>query len=120
MGAQEQAIDNVFKRNAYFETKKRLDYDQAVLGIAAAKHGFNNTDGISIEYVDPSNLIYSYTEDPNFQDVYYFGEIKKIKANELKKKFPNLTSEEFEETIKSSSNYNNYDYASTDVDDSND
>ena len=118
--AQEQAIDNVFKRNAYFETKKRLDYDQAVLGIAAAKHGFNNTDGIVIEYVDPSNLIYSYTEDPNFQDVYYFGEIKKIKVNELKKKFPNLSNEEFEEITKSSSNYNNYDYASTDVDDSND
>ena len=108
--AQEQAIDNVFKRNSHSELKKRLDYDQTVLGIACAKHGFNNTNGITLEYVDPSNLIYSYTEDPNFQDVYYFGEIKQIKSNELKKQFPNLSDEEFEDIIKQSSNYNNYDY----------
>lgn len=83
--AHEQAMDNVFQRNNYPELKKRLDYDQAVLGIACAKHTFNNTDGIKLEYVDPSNLVYSYTEDPNFEDVYYFGEIKQIKTNELKK-----------------------------------
>lgn len=108
--AQEQAIDNVFKRNLYPEIKKRFDYDQAVLGISAAKHGFNNTSGISLEYVDPVNLIYSHTDDPNFEDVYYFGEVKQIKSNELKKKFPSLSDEEFAECIKMSSNYNNYDY----------
>jgi len=108
--AQEQAIDNVFKRNNYPEIKKRFDYDQAVLGIMAAKHGFNHTDGIKIEYVDPANLIYSHTEDPNFEDVYYFGEVKQIKSNELKKKFPHLSNEEFEECIKHSSDFNNYDY----------
>ena len=108
--AQEQAIDNVFKRNSYPEVKKRFDYDQAVLGISAAKHGFNNTNGITLEYVDPVDLIYSHTEDPNFEDVYYFGEVKQIKSNELKKKFPHLSDEEFEECIKMSSNYNNYDY----------
>ena len=110
--AQEQAIDNVFKRNKYFETKKRLDYDQTVLGIACAKHGFNNTDGISIEYVDPANLVYSHTEDPNFEDVYYFGEIKQIKSNELKKKFPGLSKEEFEEAISKSGDSSLYDYNS--------
>ena len=108
--AQEQAINNVFNRNNYPEVKKRLDYDQAVIGIMAGKHGFNNTDGITLEYVDPANLVYSHTEDPNFDDVYYFGEVKQIKSNELKKKFPHLSSEEFEEYIKHSSDFNNYDY----------
>lgn len=115
--AEEQAIDNTFKRNNYPEIKKRIDYDQTVLGISAAKHGFNNTDGIKLEYVDPSNLIYSYTEDPNFQDVYYFGEIKQIKTNELKKQFPELSNEEFDDAVKKSSNYNNYDYATVEKDD---
>jgi len=115
--AHEQAIDNTFKRNAYHEIKKRCDYDQTVLGIAAAKHTFNNTDGIKLEYVDPSNLIYSYTEDPNFDDVYYFGEVKQIKSNELKKQFPELTDEEFEDIVKKSSNYNNYDYIDNDSND---
>lgn len=118
--AHEQAMDNVFKRNNYPELKKRLDYDQAVLGIACAKHSFNNTDGIKLDYVDPANLVYSYTEDPNFQDVYYFGEIKQIKANELKKQFPGLSEEEFEDAIKKSSNYNNYDYTTNDSVDSSD
>jgi|TARA_B100001093_G_scaffold491001_1_gene530639 hypothetical protein len=115
--AHEQAIDNTFKRNAYHEIKKRCDYDQTVLGIAAAKHTFNNTDGVKLEYVDPSNLIYSYTEDPNFDDVYYFGEVKQIKSNELKKQFPELTDEEFEDIVKKSSNYNNYDYVDNDSND---
>jgi hypothetical protein len=113
--AAEQAVDNVFKNNDYFELKKRLDYDQTVLGIMAAKHTFNNTDGIKLEYVDPANLVYSYTEDPNFQDCYYFGEIKQIKSNELKKQFPGLSDEEFKDAVEKSSNYNNYDYTNNDA-----
>ena len=116
--AHEQAIDNVFKRNHYYELKKRLDYDQTVLGISCAKHTFNNTDGIKLEYVDPANLIYSYTEDPNFQDVYYFGEIKQIKSNELKKQFPGLSDEEFEDCVRRSSKINQYDYTNNDSNDS--
>ena len=116
--AHEQAIDNVFKRNSYHELKKRLDYDQTVLGISCAKHTFNNTDGIKLEYVDPANLVYSYTDDPNFQDVYYFGEIKQIKSNELKKQFPGLSDEEFEECVKKSAKMNQYDYTHNDSNDS--
>ena len=118
--AHEQAIDNVFKNNDYFELKKRLDYDQTVLGIAAARHSFNNTDGIKLDYVDPANLVYSYTEDPNFEDVYYFGEVKQIKSNELKKQFPGLSDEDFADAVKKSSNYNNYDYTNNDYNDSSD
>ena len=118
--AHEQALDNVFKRNNYYELKKRLDYDQAVLGIACARHTFNNTDGIKLDYVDPANLVYSYTEDPNFEDVYYFGEVKQIKVNELKKQFPGISNEEFDDAVKKSSNYNNYDYTNNDYNDSSD
>ena len=106
--AQEQAIDNIFLRNKYDELKRRLDYDLAVLGISAAKHTFNNTDGIVLDYVDPANLVWSYTEDPNFQDCYYFGEVKKIKVNELKKQFPNLDNEEIYDLTKKGSNYTSY------------
>ena len=102
--AIEQAIDNVFKRNKYHELKKRLDYDQTVIGISCAKHTFNNTDGVNLEYVDPANLVYSYTEDPNFEDVYYFGEVKEITSNELKKQFPDISDEDFKDLIEKSSN----------------
>lgn len=114
--AEEQVIENTFQRNKYSELKKRIDYDQTVLGIAAAKHTFNNTDGIKLEYVDPSNLVYSYTEDPNFEDCYYFGEVKRIKSNELKKQFPNISDDDLKEIVEKSTNYKEYDYHTNQVD----
>ena len=107
--AQEQAITNIFNQNKYENNiKPRIDYDIAVLGIGAAKHSFNNTDGIKLDYVDPANLIWSYTEDPYFSDCYYFGEVKRIKINELKKQFPSLTNEDIGELAKKSGSYKNY------------
>ena len=56
------------------------------------KTSFNKAEGISVEYVDPVNLVYSYTEDPNFEDIYYVGEVKSISLPELKKCFPQSVS----------------------------
>ena len=98
--AEEQAIENIFNLNKYEYLKNRVDYDLTVLGIGAMKHSFNNTDGVKLDYVDPANLVYSYTEDPYFNDVYYFGEVKKVKLNELKKQFPSLKNEDFDEIAK--------------------
>ena len=52
---------------------------------------------LKVDYVDPANLVYSYTEDPNFQDIYYVGEVKTIPINELKKEFPQLTEEDLKD-----------------------
>ena len=106
--AIEQAIDNVLMSNKYTDLKRRIDYDLAVLGIGAAKHTFNNTDGIKLDYVDPANLVYSYTEDPTFSDVYYFGEVKRVRINELVKQFPNMSNTELEELGKSDSSRIDY------------
>ena len=106
--AEEQAIDNIFKSNSYEATKRRLDYDLATIGIACAKHSFNNTDGVVVDYVDPANLVWSYTEDPNFEDCYYFGEVKNVNINELKKQFPDLDNEEIQNLTEKGSNWNTY------------
>ena len=95
--AIEQAIDNVLMSNKYEEIKKRVDYDLAILGIGAVKHTFNTADNIVVEYVDPANLVYSYTEDPNFDDCYYFGEVKRVRINQLKKEFPEMSNEMLDE-----------------------
>ncbi len=47
-----------------------------MLGISAVKTSFNLSEGVTIEYVNPANLVYSATDDPNFEDKYYVGEIK--------------------------------------------
>ncbi len=98
--AEEEAISNVLANNKYHETKKRLLYDLVVLGIAACKTNYNNSNGITVDYVDPANLVYSYTEDPNFEDIYYVGEVKSISIAELAKQFPHLTVEEMDKIQK--------------------
>ena len=98
--AEEELIENVLNYNKYDEIKKRLAYDLVVLGISAVKTDFNLANGITINYVDPANLVYSYTEDPNFEDIYYVGEMKSMSLQEVKKLFPYLTDSELEEIQK--------------------
>ena len=94
--AEEEVINNVLAFNKYDQTKKRLAQDLTTIGIGAVKTSFNNSEGIVTDYVDPANLIYSYTEDPNFEDIYYVGEVKSISLAELKKQFPSITLSELE------------------------
>ena len=92
--AEEEAISSVLAQNKYDLTKRRLNMDLTVCGIAAAKTNFNTAEGITVDYVDPAYMVYSYTEDPNFEDIYYVGELKAITIPELKKEFPHITEEE--------------------------
>lgn len=92
--AEQEALSNVFNLNKYDYIKKRLDYDITTIGIGCLKNSFNTAEGIRIEYVDPVNVVYSYTESPFFDDLYYVGEIKRVSIPELKKSFPQLTEED--------------------------
>ena len=71
--AEEQALNVLFEGNKYELTKKQFYYDLTVLGIGAVKTGFNTSQGVTIDYVDPANLVYSYTDSPYFDDIYYVG-----------------------------------------------
>tara|TARA_R110001606_G_scaffold7438_2_gene32985 strand:- start:8 stop:2416 length:2409 start_codon:yes stop_codon:yes gene_type:complete len=94
--AEEEAISNTLAYNKWDLTRRRLNYDLTVLGIGAVKTNFNVSNGITIDYVDPAYMVYSYTEDPNFDDVYYVGEVKAVTIPELKKQFPNTTDEDLQ------------------------
>ena len=97
--AEEEAINNTLAFNKYQLTKKRIVQDIVTIGIGAVKTSFNKANGITVDYVDPANLVYSYTNDPNFEDVYYIGEIKSMTLAEIKKKFPYLTDKEMESMV---------------------
>ena len=92
--AEEQAINVLLDGNRYELIRKKVNYDLCVLGIGCVKNSFNKAEGVKVEYVDPANVVYSYTEDPYFEDIYYFGEIKTIPINEIVKEFPHLTEQE--------------------------
>ena len=103
--AEEEAINSVFDKNKYEYLSKRVNNDLVVLGVGALKNSFNKSEGIKVEYVDPADLVYSYTDSPYFDDIYYVGEVKQVYANELKKQFPELTEEELKEYTDKSSKY---------------
>ncbi len=98
--AEEEALNDILAFNKYEQVKKRLAYDLTVLGIGCVKTDFNLSEGITIDYVNPANIVYSYSDDPNFEDIYYVGEVKNMSLSEVKRQFPYLTESELEEIQK--------------------
>jgi hypothetical protein len=98
--AEEEVIDQILAKNKYDLIRKRLNEDLVILGIAAVKTTWNKSEGVVVDYCDPSRMVWSYTEDPNFEDLYYVGEIKFLTIPELKKQFPHLGPEEVEQIEK--------------------
>ena len=106
--AEEEAINTIFDENHYDDTRKRINYDTTVIGIGVAKHEFLQGSGVKISYVDPANIVYSYTEDPFFKDCFYWGEIKTVPLTELMKIDPNLTKDDLQQVTQYSQGW--YDY----------
>jgi hypothetical protein len=94
--ACEEAITNTLEFNKYYLTKRRVIEDLVVLGMGAVKTNWNKAEGVTVDYVDPARMVYSYTEDPNFEDMWYVGEVKNITLAEIKKEFPHLTDADME------------------------
>jgi hypothetical protein len=94
--AEEEVINQVLDYNKWDLTRRRINYDLVTCGIGACKTDFNQANGITVDYVDPAYLIYSYTEDPNFEDIYYVGELKAVTLPEIAKQFPALPESELE------------------------
>lgn len=119
--AEEEAINNVLDHNKYHLLKKRFDYDLVTIGIACNKTTFNTAEGIKVEYVDPADIVYSYTESPYFDDLYYVGEIRRVSLVDIKKQFPQLTEDDIKEIEGTGSNalLYNKSYASSDAEDKN-
>jgi len=110
--AEEQAINTLLEGSKYELIKKQFYYDLTVLGIGAVKTSFNTSEGAVVDYVDPANLVYSYSDSPYFDDIYYVGEVKTIPVNELAKQFPHLSESDLEDIMKNKSN-NRSNYNST-------
>ena len=98
--AEEQAINSVLNSNNYELTQRRINYDLTTIGIGCVKNEFNKSEGIKVKYVDPADVVYSYTNSPYFDDIYYVGEVKSVTINELKQQFPELTEEDLKNLTK--------------------
>jgi hypothetical protein len=106
--AEEEAINTILDVNHYSDVRKRFDYDIATIGIGMVKHSFVPGTGVRVEYVDPANMVYSYTESPTFDDCFYFGEVKQVPITELIKIKPDITNEELAEIQQLGTAWYNY------------
>ena len=106
--AEEEAINTLLAENHYNDIRSRVDYDITTLGMGITKHEFLPGQGVKVDYVDPANVVYSYTEDPYFKDCFYWGEIKTVPITELIKIDPSLTNDDLEEISKYSQSWYNY------------
>ena len=119
--AEEEAISTVLATNEFDLTRARVNQDLVNIGIGITKTSFNPAEGIVVDYVDPAYCVWSYTEDPNFGDIYYVGEVKSITIPELKKEFPFISNEDLVRIQKSPGNrrmirgFENYDYNTVQV-----
>ena len=95
--AEEQALNVLLEGSNYDLIRRRCLYDLTTIGIGATKTTFDFSEGAKVEYVDPANLVWSHTESPYFDDLYYVGEVKQIPINELVKQFPDLSESEIED-----------------------
>ena len=94
--AEEEVINNILDKNKFDLVRQRINYDLTILGIGCVKTSWNKSEGVVVDYVDPAALVYSYSNDPNFEDLYYVGEVKSVYLADIKKQYPNLTNEELE------------------------
>jgi len=106
--AEEEAINTILDLNHYQDVRKRVDYDITTIGIGVVKHSFVPGTGVRVEYVDPANIVYSYTESPTFDDCFYWGEVKQVPITELIKIEPDITKEELAEIQQLGTAWYNY------------
>jgi len=59
--AEEEAISSIMAKNKYNLTRRRINMDLVTIGIAACKTNFNTANGVTVDYVDPAYMVYSYT-----------------------------------------------------------
>lgn len=83
--AVEQALKYTLELNEYDETQKMLLKDLTEIGVAALHHRTDPVKGIVAEYRDPANMVWSYPTRSNFDNVYYYGAVRRLTLTEVQR-----------------------------------
>ena len=105
----EEAMKFTLNVNDFEDIQNRLIEDTVSIGIASMRRYTDPQKGIKIKYIDPADLVYSYSKDKNFKDVHYFGEVERITISELKRRSAGkFTDEELGEFAGNTANWESY------------
>ena len=107
--AIEQAIKYTLELNEYDELQKRNLKDLVEIGVSALHHRTDHIKGIIAEYRDPADMVWAYPTKSNFDNVNYYGVVRRLTINEVQrlsgKKF---TPEELEKFKNVSNEWQGY------------
>lgn len=95
----EQGLKLIFSNNNYTEIAKKVKEDIFDFGVGGVREYFDENGKIKIRRVKPQNWITSYSEESNFSDCRYMGEVLNMSLVEIRKSagFDNETMEKIAE-----------------------
>ena len=111
--AVENGVKFVMDINNYKSIKKSVIRDLVTCGIGATKTSIDPNTGVKIKHVDPANLVTSYTNNEDYNDIQHAGEVYTITIGELKRiAGDQLSEDEYEKIAKEYAGKNHNDHIS--------
>jgi hypothetical protein len=80
----EEILQLILNENRYPERKRRIIRDLIECGIAATRTFIDYKGRVTIKRVKPENLVTSYTEEADFENAVYVGEVLPMTLHDLK------------------------------------
>jgi hypothetical protein len=90
----EEGIDLVLYDNQWTETKNSILDDLLIYGFAGTKTNIDNNGRIKIRRINPYNLVVSYSERSDMNDLEWVGEVFYMSITDVRQQYPGKISEE--------------------------
>ena len=90
----EQGIDLVLYDNQITEIKNSILDDLLIYGFAGTKTDIDNNGRIKVRKINPYNLIVSYSERSDMNDLEWVGEVFYMSITDVRQQYPGKISEE--------------------------
>jgi hypothetical protein len=90
----EQGIDLVLYDNEWSEIKNAILDDLLIYGFSGTKTHIDNNGKIKIRKINPYNLILSYSERSDMNDLEWVGEVFYMSITDVRQQYPGKISEE--------------------------
>jgi hypothetical protein len=90
----EQGIDLVLYDNQWTETKNSILDDLLIYGFAGTRTDIDNNGRIKVRKINPYNLIVSYSERSDMNDLEWVGEVFYMSITDVRQQYPGKISEE--------------------------
>lgn len=102
--AVELALKYTLEYNDYSEIQKMVLRDLTDIGVAFVHHSTDPRKGIQVKYVDPADMVWSYSAHPDFGKVYYYGQVERMTLHEVQRLSGRKFSQDELEAFKNVSN----------------